>query len=196
MGGCFGGRFVLPRRDFQIRFFAVFNLLLIGKGSLLEYVKDKNLNRRQLSESQKGMIAARMKPMYEAEARERQKLTQLVGRGVQEKDSMVGTRGDAPLKTGRSAEIVGAMVGVSRGTVNRASKVLKNGVDELVSAVDSGNVSVRAAAEISEKPKSEQPTALAEYRAKKFDPESLFIMCFTVTFKPHQYRGLPRRENP
>lgn len=180
----------MPRLVFIMQFLVAFKFLLTGKGSLLEYVKDKNLNRRQLSESQKGMIAARMKPLYEAEARERQiKLA-----GVR-RNSDLSDRGQQG-NTGKTQDIVGAMVGVSGQTVFRASNVLKNGVDELVSAVDSGNVSVRAAAVISEKPKDQQPTALAEYRAKKNDPESLFIMCFTVTFKPHQYRGLPRKVIP
>lgn len=105
------------------------------------------------------MIAARMKPMYEKEAAERQRAALKQNSSLPSAPTVTDGKGRT-----RTRDIVGAMVGVSRGTVIRASKVLKNGVDELVAAVDSGNVSVRAAAFISEKPKSEQPTALEMWK--------------------------------
>ena len=97
-----------------------------------------DLRDHGLSPKEKGRtseIAANMKPLYEKEARERQKLTQLVGDRTQAKDLLVGIRGDAPVDKARTSEIVGKMFGVSRGTVDRASAVIKNGVEELQEAV-------------------------------------------------------------
>lgn len=82
------------------------------------------------------MIAANMKPLYEKEARERQKanLNNDAGRELKEQlDSM-----DANREKARTSEIVGKMFGVSRGTVDRASAVIKNGVEELQEAVKAG----------------------------------------------------------
>ena len=84
------------------------------------------------------MIAANMKPLYEKEARERQKLTQLVGDRTQAKDLLVTDRGQAPRTVGETNEIVGKMFGVSGQTVHRASAVIKNGVEELQEAVKAG----------------------------------------------------------
>ena len=123
------------------------------QGSLLDFVKDKNLNRRQLSQSQRGMIAARMKPLYEDEAKQR--MTAGVKANINP-----GLHGDEGSIKGRSNEVVGKKFGISRGTVARASRVLNEGTEELQQAVDNGEVSVRKASDIAGLPKEVQNEAL------------------------------------
>jgi len=55
------------------------------------------------------------------------------------------------------------MMGVSEGSVKRASKVLNNGTPELITAVDTGEMSVRKAAEIAVLPKEVQKVAIEEF---------------------------------
>ena len=85
------------------------------------------------------MIAANMKPLYEKEARERQKATQLAGRDSEGNPvTSVSDHGLSPKEKGKTSEIVGNMFGVSAKTVDRASAVIKNGVEELQEAVKAG----------------------------------------------------------
>lgn len=131
------------------------------QGSLLEFVKDKNLNRRQLTQSQKAMVAARMIPLYHAEAKERQ-MSGLVQYG-----SVV-----APVhERGRAGDIVGQMVGVSSRYIDQARAVIKSGSDELISAVEKDEIFVKSAELIAKLPKEQQVTALADYRKKKENPQ-------------------------
>lgn len=115
-----------------------------------QYIADNELNHKQakqvvevvknqLTESQRGMIAANMKPLYEKEARERQKATQLAGRDSDGNPKFsVESHGTQPTKAGRTNEVVANMFNVSPNTVKRASAVIKNGVEELQEAVKSG----------------------------------------------------------
>ena len=89
------------------------------------------------------MIAANMKPLYEKEAAQRK----MMNSPFVQKDSKCTTE---PVEVmGRTSEIVGKMFGVSGQTVKRASAVIKNGVEELQEAVKAGEVSVRAAHDLS-----------------------------------------------
>jgi len=40
---------------------------------ILDFVRDENYSRRHMTPSQRSMVAARMKPLYEEEAKARQK---------------------------------------------------------------------------------------------------------------------------
>jgi ParB-like chromosome segregation protein Spo0J len=95
----------------------------------LGYVLSRNLQRRHLSESQRAMVAARV----------------------------------ANLKIGANQHTAGTPIGaaakllnVSARSVTRAKEILSIGVPELAKAVEGGEVSVAAAAEISHRPTLEQ----------------------------------------
>src|SRR5207253_920517 len=105
--------------------------------------------RRHLNESQRAMIAARAKPFFEEEARERQ-----------------GTRTDLGASlpgsaAGRARDKAAALLNVSPRTAQTGSKVLRDGAPDLVAAVDSGKVKVSAAASIADLPRQEQQQVLS-----------------------------------
>ena len=106
------------------------------------FVLSLNLLRRHLDESQRAMVGARSKPLFEAESSARQ-------RGGQ---GGILLRANLPEATdgppSRSREHAAAQVSVSPRSVEHASKVLAHGAPALVAAVDRGEVAVSTAAEI------------------------------------------------
>lgn len=113
---------------------------------LLAWVISKNLHRRHLSESQRGMIAARL-------------VTEKHGGDRKSKDQAA----NLPLDQGDAA----AQLNVSERTVRTAAMVIENAAPEVVKAVESGEVSVSDAAAIADKPKAEQKAAVLAVRKGK-----------------------------
>ena len=116
-----------------------------GSGSPVSWVLSENLHRRHLDESQRAMVAARAKPMFEAEARDRERAGTLAPIGA----------------TGKSSEKAAEALNVSPRAVERASKVLKSGAPELVEKVERGEVAVSTAAVVAEASKEEQREIVA-----------------------------------
>ena len=104
----------------------------------LSFVVSLNLKRRHLSESQRGMVGARIA-------------------------NLPAHRPDnsANLQTYSRAEAA-QLLNVSERTVNTAKKVEQNAAPELIKAVDSGAVSVSAAADVAELPKEQQAEIVAK----------------------------------
>jgi hypothetical protein len=123
------------------------------------YVLPLNLHRRHLTTSQRAMIAQRARDCYDAEALKRKVAGgKDAGRGRPKQDvaktaQPIGARG-------ASRDIVGRAVGVSGTTVDQARKVIRDGVPELVRAVDDGKVPVYEAARLAAKPPEEQRAEL------------------------------------
>lgn len=115
-----------------------------GQGSLVAFVLSINLHRRHLTESLRGMLAARAAAMMEEEARQRQ----LEGLKKTKPTSSVSpdTNGETLGNSGRTREKAAQLANVSEATVARAQKVLKEAPAELVEAVDQGKVKVATAA--------------------------------------------------
>jgi hypothetical protein len=104
----------------------------------LGYVISLNLKRRHLSESQRAMVAAKLANMPDGGDRSKQHSANL-----------------------HSASEAAAMLNVSERTVKTAKQVQEHGAPELQHAVESGQVSVSAAADIATKPKEEQREIVA-----------------------------------
>jgi hypothetical protein len=123
-------------------------------GSPLAFVVSKNLHRRHLTESQRALVAARLKPLFEAEARQRQ-----VAPLKQGSHFPVGEnsphRGRIE-ESSRSAQKAAQLMNVSDFSVKAADRVKKHGVPQLVDAVAAGKVSVSAAARIAKLPGEQQ----------------------------------------
>jgi hypothetical protein len=107
---------------------------LIGESNPVAYVVSKNLHRRQLTESQRAMVAAEI-------------TTQ--GSGQKKSGGPIGP----PEVTNSDAA---KMLNVGATSVKRAKAVKDKGSDKLKAAVTSGKMRVGAAAKIARKPKEEQ----------------------------------------
>lgn len=114
-------------------------------GSVVEYVAAANLHRRHLSASQRAMVAARMRAVYDAAARER-------------RAHRPGAQAVVPF--GNARDQAGSLVGVSGRSVDSATKVLREGDEALVRACDDGIVSVATAARLATLPKEIQREAI------------------------------------
>ena len=106
-----------------------------GNGSLIAFVISLNLHRRHLSESQRGMIAARMANMTKSDA----------GRmGVAAQGKATANLQLPEITRAEAAE----MLNVSERTVNAAKKVLEEATPELIALCDTGKASVTTLAPI------------------------------------------------
>lgn len=110
------------------------------------YVLSLNLHRRHLTPSQKSMVAARARGMYDEAAKERQKRKPA--------DSVVEN-----LPPQKARDAAGKALGVSGKSVDFASRVLKQGTPELVKAVDEGRMAVSTAAVYASEPEEVQRVA-------------------------------------
>lgn len=111
----------------------------------LAYVLSTNLHRRHLTESQRAAVAAKLANM---------------GHGGDRKSDQAANLPDdrAPISQAQAAE----MLNVSERSVRTAKTVIEHGAPELVAAVESGAVSVSAAAAVTELPQEEQAAVVAE----------------------------------
>ena len=109
-----------------------------GEGSLVDFVVGKNLHRRHLSESQRAMVAA--------------KIANLAG----------GRPAKTASKEAVSEAAAAARLRVGRSSVQRAKEVLRRGVPGLIEAVDGGEVTVTAAAKVTELDAQEQAEVVAQ----------------------------------
>lgn len=100
------------------------------------FVVSLNLHRRHLDESQRGMVAAKLETLEHG----------------QRADRHANLHVSEPVTRAKAAE----MLNVSPRTVAAAAKVKDEGSPELVSAVESGSVSVSLAAKVVELPEEDQ----------------------------------------
>jgi len=122
-----------------------------GKGSLVGLVISLNHRRRHLTASQRAMVAAQAKPLFEEEAKQRM----LAGKASDPTPrAEEGTSGEA---AGQAAKALG----VGRNSVYQAQKVLNEGAPELKEAVEHDQVSVATAADLTKLPPEEQADTLA-----------------------------------
>jgi hypothetical protein len=116
-----------------------------GVGSPLAFVISHNLRRRHLSESQRAMVASKLSTI------------ERVGRPI-------GRTGEiAPIGANISQGEAADMLNVSRQSVSRAAKVQKEGVTELVQKIETGELTVGAAAEFV----SKHPSKIKQARILK-----------------------------
>jgi len=125
----------------------------------LLFVTRENLNRNHYSTSQRALIGARLKSLFEEQAKKRQQAGRVNGGSVKplsnHKDNIPALVPEPSVK-GDSRDLAGDSVNVGAKVIDRADKVIKQGVPELVRAVEQGTISVSAAAHLAELPKAKQ----------------------------------------
>ncbi|MEM9151370.1 MAG: MT-A70 family methyltransferase [Cyanobacteria bacterium P01_F01_bin.3] len=106
------------------------------------YVVSLNLHRRHLTESQRGMVAAKLANLTKS-------------------DAAAASHGATANLQSQTRAQAAEMLNVSERTVNSAKKVEQQGAAELVEKVERGAVSVSAAADVAQLPKEEQREVVA-----------------------------------
>jgi hypothetical protein len=142
-----------PRDSKPLRRIFIFRAHRLGAGSnLLNHPGQRSIalrcrirvcrhRRKSVSANLREAVGGKIKPMFEAEAREN------MARGGQ---------GFANLRNLHSSKRAAETANVSPRSVDSASKVLERGTSELLDAVMGGEVSVSAAAQIAELPREER----------------------------------------
>jgi N6-adenosine-specific RNA methylase IME4 len=112
-------------------------------GDPLAWVLSRNLHRRHLTESQRAMVAAKLATMGE-------------GRPSSKTSSIDGV----------SRERAAQLLKVGSASIDRARVVQRDGVAELVAAVESGEIAVSPAMAVAALPKAEQAEIVARGKAE------------------------------
>jgi ParB-like chromosome segregation protein Spo0J len=151
------------------------------RGSLVAFVMDRNLERRHLSESQRALLAARLKGAFEEEARAN------MSRGGQ---------GLANLPTLHSRDQAAATVKVSSRLVGSAAKVVKQGAPALVAAVGRDEVTASAAADVVALDPGEQAALVAQGPAAVRQKARELRAARTRSKEPRSADSTERPEDP
>ena len=91
--------------------FEVFSKEFEDRDDVIEWIIKNQFGRRNLSDYQRGVLALRLKPIIEARAKEKQKLSE--GRGIK------GSPNSDDLKSIRTDEVVADMANISRDTLRK-----------------------------------------------------------------------------
>jgi hypothetical protein len=142
-----------------------------GVGSPVAFVMSRNLHRRHLNESQRSIVGARAKDMYAEEAAERKAATQFAegnaGRPRDENDDEKHRQitVSANLRSPLTADAQAAkLLNVSPRSITFASRILESGDEQVIAAIEQGDITVSDAASVIALPKPKQREALDEVR--------------------------------
>lgn len=113
----------------------------------IAFVVSENVQRRHLNETQRAFVGAELVPMYEAQAKERQRL------GGERK----GKLNVAEAQKGTATEHAARAVNVSSASIKHALTVKRDGAPEVLSAArERGQIKVSTAAELVKLPQHKQ----------------------------------------
>jgi len=124
-----------------------------------------NLHRRHLSLSQLAMVADKVRGIYDEEGKESRKRKpkdSVVANLPQQTDSII-----RPMESKKSRDKAAEAVGVSGKLADAAKKVRSKGTAELQQAVESGDVSVTAAALVADLPAEKQTEIVSRDSVKE-----------------------------
>jgi len=130
------------------------------------YVLSLNLHRRQLTPSQRSMVAARAREFYDRAAKERQKEQAKRNQPQSQKVENL-----PPIEKAKARDQAGKAAGVSGKSVDYASRVIAKGTPALVKAVDEGRMAVSTAAILAtEPPEVQDAEATKPKRNRRYHP--------------------------
>lgn len=114
------------------------------KGTIAAFVISKNLERRNLNKSQRGLLAAALLKLSKEESEQRRLANLRRGKNL---PLFPETALKADSGNGQAAASVGQALGVSPRTIERASRVLEQAPEEVVEKVRTGEKSLNEAEE-------------------------------------------------
>jgi hypothetical protein len=129
----------------------------------IAYSWSLNGPRRHLTKSQLAMAGARMRELYDRQAKERMRQ----GGGDRKSEGAGSGKEHLPdpiPDAGQARDQVGKLVGVSGKTIDAATKVIQQGTPELVQAVEKGRIAVTTAATLAVQPEEVQRAAVTPLR--------------------------------
>lgn len=153
----------------------IFKEFVGDSDAALRFVRIENLERNHYNEAQRAMVGAKLKSVFEEQAKQRQVEAAKVGGGKTSEDFYEKTvtkvenkvKVNLPFQeSGQSRDKAADAVGVSGKSVDFASKVIEKGAPELVKAVEQGKIAVSTAAAITQLPKDEQKRVVETKDAK------------------------------
>jgi N6-adenosine-specific RNA methylase IME4 len=131
----------------------------------LGWVLSKNLHRRDLTASQRAMIAAELPGLREAAARRQEASRVRAGEQV----GAVEREPSAPAR--KASEDAAAVMGVGSRLVEHANKVKRDGVPELAEAVKRGDLEATTASDIARAPAEEQKSIVELLKPREGESE-------------------------
>lgn len=132
----------------------------------ISHVVSLNLKRRHLDESQRGLAAAKARGLYEEAAKQRHAEGSHKG-GLASPSNKGVAQVPHPCKSRPWSDDAAKDFNVSPRTVRSGNKVLKHGSEELINAVEKGEVKLKPAEEIAKLRKEEQPKAIEKHKESK-----------------------------
>ena len=130
-------------------------------GDPIAFVVSMNLHRRHLDHGQRAMLGDRIRDAYDKAAEENGKLQTRQDSGDKIPFRQIFRNG----KHWQARDAAGQAVGVSGKSIDHARHVRRDGVPELVQAVEAGLAKVSAAAEIAQLPPNEQQAVMERVSA-------------------------------
>jgi len=127
-----------------------------GSGDPAVWVISKNLKRRHLDTSQRGMVAHKLVGYHAAAAKERQREHGGTAPGKASLPANLREVIEAPKHERTATAEAARQLNVSPRTVEHAATVIERGIPELAAAVERGAVAVSAAAEATQLEPEEQ----------------------------------------
>lgn len=163
-----------------------FKELPAGKDPL-KFVAQANANRRHLTPAQRAMAAAKIRDIFDEQAKERLK--------VRKGNQPGATLESFPeLQKGTARDMAAQAVGSKNGKyVDMATKILHKAVPEVVEAVEKGRMSIKSGVNLIDKPQEVQREAAAQ---AKFTGGRYRGQNGKNKPKPPPAEKLPEGENP
>lgn len=131
------------------------------------YVLSLNLHRRHLNESQRGMVGAKLKPLYEEEAEQRRLANLRQNQPGEAEQAELPDEENLPTRdSGPARDQAAKAVNVSNRQVSKAERVRKDGIPELVEMVETGKIRVDLAEKLAKRPPEKQREVIEKIKAE------------------------------
>ncbi len=137
--------------------FSVISKEFDSREDATEWIINNQFGRRNLSDYQRGILALRMKPIYEARA----KVAMLEGKN-QYSPSEKSHEGTAPIRTD---EAVASLASISSNTIRKIEQIDATAAPEVKALAAAGEVSINLAAQFVALPVEAQQEAMAAIAA-------------------------------